>query len=282
MSIKFLGQFLLERGKIIREELLEALNLTKSTNLSIGQIALESEDLTREQIDSICICQKSTDKLFGEIAVEKKYLTQEQVDELLMIQKNERFSLRDALIQKGYLTMQELQEEMKYIQERSEAIEAKNLEVIQASKHPDVEQAFIDVALKMLRRVAQMDLACYELHRDKNKQNAEYWNINQAFYGDISGIFTLSISEKTFLKIASEMIQEQQRKIDDLSKDAGKEFVNMVLGNVAVRLSEKGTKISIKLPEISTKLNDVIDTDELLVARFVSSEYEVRCILCLH
>jgi len=154
--------------------------------------------------------------------------------------------------------------------------------VIQASKHPDVEQAFIDVALKMLRRVAQMDLACYELHRDKNKQNAEFWNINQAFYGDISGIFTLSISEKTFLKIASEMIQEQQRKIDDLSKDAGKEFVNMVLGNVAVRLSEKGTKISIKLPEISTKLNDVIDTDELLVARFVSSEYEVRCILCLH
>ena len=66
MSIKFLGQFLLERGKIIREELLEALNLTKSTNLSIGQIALESEDLTREQIDSICICQKSTDKLFVE------------------------------------------------------------------------------------------------------------------------------------------------------------------------------------------------------------------------
>ena len=43
----------IEQGKIIREELLDALDLQKSMNAKIGTIALEGNYLTQEQIDSI-------------------------------------------------------------------------------------------------------------------------------------------------------------------------------------------------------------------------------------
>lgn len=281
MSIRFLGQFLLEQGKIIREELLDALKLQKSMNAKIGTIALEENYLTQEQIDSICICQHNEDKLFGEIAVEKGYITQEQLNEILTIQKNEHFSLSDALIQKGYLTVEELQAEMKFIQERAEAIETKKLQILQTSRRPEVENAFLNSTLKLLRRIVHIDLECFDLQRDRSKVNNYVWNIAQEFYGDVSGIYILSMREKSLLKIASEIIQEQQRTIDDLSKDSGKEFVNMLVGNAAVLLSEKNTKITINAPQIYSDFNSIeLNGEEFIAATLVSPDNEaIQCII---
>ena len=69
MSTRFFGQYLLEKGRITSQQLLDALECQKGVTAPIGVIALERGLLTTEQIKQVLQQQKKTNQRFGEIAV---------------------------------------------------------------------------------------------------------------------------------------------------------------------------------------------------------------------
>ena len=241
MSGKFFGQFLLEKGKILKEELLDALEFQKNINVKLGTIALDSGYLNSAQIEKIHQEQHRTDKLFGEIAIELNYLTSEQLEELLTIQKNERISFGDALMQKGYISLQELESELKLFKEKypDSTEEVKKT----LSKAPKLSEIFVDTTIKLLRRLGDLSTDIVEYHEDSKRIAPYLWNVYQEFYGDLSGILILSVNEPAFLKIASTIADEKFIKIDDFAKDGMKEFINVVLGNTITKLSGKDINV---------------------------------------
>jgi len=104
MAVKFFGRFLLRKGIITEDQLLDAVNYQKEMNRRIGAVAVERKLLTKKQVESVLEEQKKVDMPFGEIAVGLKYLTRKKLDDLLFLKNVNHVYLGEALLTKGYLT----------------------------------------------------------------------------------------------------------------------------------------------------------------------------------
>lgn len=69
--------------------------------------------------------------------------------------------------------------------------------------------------------------------------------------GQIQGNMMLEMKEATALAIASKMCMMPITVLDELSKSAISELVNMIMGNAATVFSTKGTLIDITPPKLS-------------------------------
>ncbi len=101
MSVAFLGQYLITRGLITREQLDEALTEQRRRNVRLGELGVQKGMLTPEQAQRIHDMQRETDKPFGQMAVEQGYLTAQQLDELLSVQSSAYVYLGEALTGQG-------------------------------------------------------------------------------------------------------------------------------------------------------------------------------------
>ena len=104
MYTQFFGNFLLSKGVLSAEELVDAMEKQASVHLKLGTIAIHEGMLTAPEVDHIVIQQTHQDKKFGEIAIAEGYLTEEQVSQLLSAQKPDYLLLGQILIENGKLT----------------------------------------------------------------------------------------------------------------------------------------------------------------------------------
>ena len=282
MSVKFFGQFLLERGKILKQELLDALEFQKSINVKLGTIALDAGYLSADQVERINLDQQRTDKLFGEIAIELNYLTPEQLEELLVIQKSERISFGDSLVQKGYLSLHDLEEELRAFKKHNEEVTEQAYKAVLQAKSPKIPEVFLDTSIKLLRRIADMNTEIIESHSDPGRIAPYLWNLCQEFYGDLSGMFILSLNDHSLLKISSEMSDENLKTVDEFAKDGAKEFVNILVGNSVSKLGQEGYKINLKPPALFTSIGNLhIETTnaQTISIKLASMDHELQ--ICL-
>lgn len=279
MSVKFFGQYLLEQGKIIKEELLDALEFQKKNNAKLGTIAIDAGYLTSSQVEHIHNEQQRTDKLFGEIAIGLNYLTPDQLEDLLIMQKNERISLGDALVQKGYLTLSELEDVLKAFKKYQDNFLKTVRFTIAKTQSPEIPDVFLDLTVKFIRRLADFDVEVMASHNNSQKICPHIWNIYQIFSGDTTGLYMISIPDKTLLRIASGIAQEPLHEIDDFTKDAAKEFVNTLVGNTVAKLSHKGLRLNLKPPELATSLGVVKipnESTEIVSVTLGSPQFEIQ------
>jgi hypothetical protein len=110
MIAKFFGQYLLEKGVITGDQLLQAVEYQKSLHHKFGSYALRFNYLTLNQINELHreqLKDRRAEKI-GELAVEKGYLAREQVDEIIMRQKNDHLLLGEAIVRLGFMEREKL------------------------------------------------------------------------------------------------------------------------------------------------------------------------------
>ena len=249
MSVKFFGQFLIEKGTITRKQLLEAVEYQKNVNIKLGTLAIDRGLMNHEHVQEIINLQKSKNKFFGELAIEKKYLSQEQLDDLLNQQKSDRVYLGEALVEKGFMNLEELENNLNEYKKNQE----KDVEIIMESlKHiSDTSQLdiMISVTLNFFRRIADISGkigGCQKSHI--NQRNLSY-AVRQKVSGDVNGYYILNISRDIFLQIAIKMLKAHIDEVDDISIDASKEFVNIIIGHICSTLSSQGMNVEAEAPE---------------------------------
>jgi len=107
---KFFGQFLFEKRRLSRRQLMDALYLQERTNKPLGLMALELGFLNHEEVQQILELQKEQDETFGNIALSLGLMTREQLGVLLQAQNEHHLLLGEALVQQGLLDYEELTE----------------------------------------------------------------------------------------------------------------------------------------------------------------------------
>lgn len=112
MAVKFLGQFLLERGAITSEQLQAATAAQRACNLLLGELAVREGLLTAAQAQRIHQRQRSDERRFGDIALELGLLDPAQLEALLARQKATRRLLGEVLVEQGALDPARLQAEL--------------------------------------------------------------------------------------------------------------------------------------------------------------------------
>lgn len=249
MSVKFFGQYLLEKGKITREQLLEAVEHQKSINVSLGTVALEKGMLNPDQINKIHFEQRKTDKKFGELAVTLGLLTADQVDQILKAQMSRHVYLGEALVKKGFLTLEQLDQALKQYESEQAKDKTEISSFLLRIKNTDLVEAYVDLTVKMFLRMAREIVKVSGCHTSKSALNFNQWSFSQNVHGDMPVNFILDVSQELFFTLAGAMMQKEIKEPSEEAIDAVKEFVNIVTGNACARLSLRGLKLRPEPPK---------------------------------
>ena len=83
MFTQLFGNFLLQKGIVTTEQLIEAIKHSSESHIKVGSLAIHSGYMTPEQVERVYIFQTHEDALFGQIAIRENFINEEQLDEIL-------------------------------------------------------------------------------------------------------------------------------------------------------------------------------------------------------
>ena len=109
MFTQFLGNYLLQKGLVTKDQLFNAMSRLSQTHIKLGTIAIHEGLMTANEVDECLYVQTREDKRFGEIAIERGYLKESQVEELLSKQTPDFILLGQNLVEDGVFSYEELE-----------------------------------------------------------------------------------------------------------------------------------------------------------------------------
>lgn len=272
MAAKFLGQFLLERGSVNKQQLLAALEAQSASHPVLGELAQARGMLDAEQSRRINERQRADDRSFGQIAQALGLLDAAQVDELLAEQKSRRRMLGEILIEQGTLTRAQLDEALAAHQaEREHAVEA--LEIGVAS-HALGEAAAgaITTCNRLFPRVLRARCQFSSLVTDV----AEVTGCDVTAHVRIRAELPLTVGigcdldtmhnmAQAFLSIAPQDCDE------DLAVDALGELVNVLMGYVVRIAMGDDAQYRASPPDTTLAASDFVEQGERTLAIAMTS-----------
>ena len=249
MGIKFFGHYLLDEGKITNEQLTEVIDYQSKNNLSLGELAVRDGFINTGEANIINDKQRSLDKRFGEIAVSLKLLTDMQVEKLLQIQKKEKVFFGEVLIMKNFMDKKALDVELARFKEH-EQIEIVELDdKIKAIDKDNIIKNSIGILQTLYFRIVHNPIKLVRMN-STGSMNHKGIIAFQKMRGDIHLDFALQPEDAVSLAISTEFLKTKFDAIDDMVIDIVCEFVNIVLGNIAVKFSAGSAEIDLTPPII--------------------------------
>ncbi|MFW5735030.1 MAG: hypothetical protein ACOCWR_08230 [Oceanidesulfovibrio sp.] len=152
--ISFLGQFLMRKGLVNEEQLLEAVGYQKGVNELIGDLAVRREYLAPNDVEAILRSQRESELPFGQIAVEQGRLTEAQRESLVQAQAMGYVFLGEALLANGFLTALEFVEAINEFSRVERALAACNRDVLHSTEHQDLFLKVVDSFRDALSQLA--------------------------------------------------------------------------------------------------------------------------------
>jgi len=246
MGIKFFGHYLLDEGKLTSEQLTEAVDYQATQNLSLGELAVRESLITTKEANTINDKQRSLDKRFGEVAISLGLLTDPQIGDLLQIQKKEKVFFGEILILKKFMSEVELENELKNFEEQQQLEVVKLDDKIEAIDKDGVIKDSIAILQKLYSRIVldHIKLVTIETQESASKGVIAL----QKMRGDIHLDFAIQPEDAVSLAIASKFLKMEFDDIDEMVLDIISEFVNVILGNIAVKFSQGNTKVDLTPP----------------------------------
>lgn len=252
MIPKFFGQFLLERRIINSDQLSKAIDYQQKQKLKLGELAVQEGFMDQAQVDQVRNAQKSTDKFFGEICVEKGLLTPDQLKKIITLQKNNHVYLGESLVHLGILSQDEVRKQLDNFKEDQKEIDEHEVKI--SINHPKKEYFFhfIDLTVKLLRRVANVETKVGDMEIREDKCEPHYVTAVIEFSEDINLKFIISLNEEVAKIIAKEFLEEEITDPEMIAENTG-EFLNVICGNISTKLQILGLKTQISVPQFFRK-----------------------------
>ena len=251
MSVKFFGQFLLERVVLTPEQLLEAVSYQENRNHRFGQYAESKGFLAVKDVARLNEEQKNTDLRIGELAVKLGMLSSMQVEEVLTMQRNDHVQIGQILLMKGFMDEATLEAELWAFREDQKAYAEGDVVVPEGVKNAETVSTLVDITLKMLQRVAKVDVKDDEGEVLGRKLDEAYCAVSITLSGGLNCDYVLLCDEGVARSIASAIIgQDASGEDREMVVDGVKEFANVVCGNILGKMAQRGKSVEISVPHV--------------------------------
>lgn len=237
------GNFILNKGYLTKEQVLQALSIERETHVKIGVLAVNSGKISADQVEKIHLAQQSTDKRFGEIAIEKGYINEKELDEMLSQQKG-HVALMQAIIDLRFMDLKEI--DKVFTQYTSENVITdggdKILEDIikEVVEDNDVHYNYLYLMIRNINRFLDSLVMI-----DKSDIKEMNLCVQQKITGDIN-LSTNLILDSEATKMVVEKFSIKGLDIDD--NEIVQEFLNLVNGLYLVNLSNNGKECQMQAP----------------------------------
>ncbi len=276
MSVKFFGQYLLEKKLITPKDLLKAIDLQEKTNLRFGDLVISLGLMTRAQAEEVHQAQRLKDLQFGEMAVAMGYLTHEQVKHLLHQQRSNHLFIGQALVKIGALSEGQMEEALNAFNTEQSSYLTEKITIPPDIPCPPVWEIVADQTCKMLTRIAGLpNRAGQCISTDKLPKKPVV--VEMGFSGTVSARFLVTLSESGRKMIAQAILKEN-RQDPDLGQnldDSLLSFINMTCGNIATKATQLGYNIDItparfKNPAAASETEEVTDLLGMIIPVYLS------------
>lgn len=275
MSVKFFGQFLIERGEIDAPALQRALEHMDGVNRPLGQLAVEEGLLTSAAADRVNVRQRETDYPFGALAVEMGLLTNAQVDSLLRRQSQRRIQIGEALVQLGCLASDRLGpllDEFKLDQAPYTAGRAPLPDELVGVRAAEV---VLDFLPKFCLRVARIRLKVGDF-RSASAAPEQAHRVSVTVRAKTSLEIGLACDRTFARRLAAAISGVEAEAIDEALVDDGiGEFLNVLAGNALAALEKESLHADLGPPCMGVALREGWEFET------ASGEGEAWLVLCL-
>jgi hypothetical protein len=252
MAVKFLGQFLMERGLITPQQLLAATEAQRASNPLLGELAVRQGLLTEAQARRINDRQRADDRRFGDIALEMGVLDAAQVESLLAAQKAGRKLFGQVLLEQGAIDAATLEAEL--AAHRADQDAANHALAVGVADHALAELANGAIALCGRLFPRMLDSQCQaagllgpqQLDAYPHTAHVRIEGEQPLFIGMACDLDTMRAMVCAFLKIGPE------RCDDALALDGLGEVVNVLMGYVVRNVLPDDVQYRAFPPDLST------------------------------
>lgn len=253
MKEGFFGQYLVGKGILLRDQLVDILKIQRQFNKKLGELAISEGILSLQEVEKILIMQRSDDRLFGEIAIELGCMSNEKLDWLLELQHQQQRSLAEILIETETLEKNVISQELQnYASSQKEYENRFNLEWIKNNiKDGDVIESLLSKTIKLVSLLGNMDVYEGEARFDREYLEDLDILIIEDISGDRNLRYIFNATKNIILAVANGIMGGQGLYLSDgICLDAGCEFVNIVCGNAISKLAELGLSLEINTPQV--------------------------------
>ena len=288
MFDRIIGKYLLEKGRLTKEQLSIAYDIQESRRAKLGVIAVSEKLMTVAQAEEINALQATMDKRFGDLAIERGYITEIQCGYLLSLQQNEFMTFTSALVEKKIMTLEEVdsmiseyQQEKQFTDEQMTILKNCDVDMIvpMFTDSDDEEyNAIFRYGIKNIYRLVDTHLSIGNAYTVGNVK-AECVAY-QSFSGDVTATVALIGKNADLQKMAKSYTKEEFIETEEDALDAMCELINCINGLYATDRSKKGKKIDLEPPYFLTKFGE-IDADEVKVMPVYCAGAEVLLVVSL-
>lgn len=268
MFSQFFGNYLLDKGKMTKDQFTSCMEYMRANRVKLGLIAESEGLLTRKQADELNHLQMQSDKRFGDLAVEKGYLTDADISHLLQLQGNPYLIFVQALEENKIMNRDEITDLVSEFQKESgltntalESIKYGDFDrLLPAFVETDKEEylSFMALALRNIVRFVSSYIRIDEA--EKVCEYSAKYIAYQKTTGAYEGFLGFASDDDAILTIADGYAGEYFEKPDEDALDSVCEFANCINGLHATELSYKEISIDMLPPEFlfdeTIKYND--------------------------
>lgn len=258
-----LGNYLVETGKITKEQLIDVINKQDSVRVKLGLLAVSEGMMTTQQAEEVGLLQAEQDKRFGDIAVEIGYLTQDQVTRLLKKQGGAYLSFMQNLMDEDLIDMDEIdllvndfKTAFNYSNSDFEAIKSDEVERIlpfllpeEALQYKDLVSTVVRTLIRLIDR--HMYLGQAVMVDDLPKDGVALQQVE----GEDGFFDCFSERNGALLKLCCVYGQEDFEVLDLNALDAAAELLNCSNGMYVSELSKDGRALELMPPEYTAPNN---------------------------
>ncbi|MBN1268442.1 MAG: chemotaxis protein CheX [Kiritimatiellae bacterium] len=255
MPAKSLGQFLLERGVITQEQLLDALEYQRERIKPVCDTAVRSGQSTREELAELDRKKKATKS--GTKKEEQEEDIRHRISSLQQLEASWRtlsergVFLVEALSRKGYLSLEELDRLCKeYRQETTPPeIDLGNI-LPHAPETRKILESLIEIALDLFMHYVKQVPEIRSISRAFGDIEEDSSVFAQDISGEINVRYVLLLPNRLALAMASHILGEEVKTVGQLALDAVTEFLNVVVGNTCTKFSMRNYTVNAAAPQV--------------------------------
>jgi CheY-specific phosphatase CheX len=247
MSVKFFGQYLVDRDRITPDQLVTA--LTDETGRAFANLAVAKGFMEKGDAEYLLRGEAAIDFDIGAVAVKKGILTVQQADYLrFMLQSNVKLMCRN-LVRAGVIS----QDELDYLHSEFEvsaaqfALKPQDMPESLAGR-PDII-ALVSMTEAMLKQYGVIPVHVTEPAEHSGRLQLRDVTVRLKLSGDHAGLFVLSMDRQLAVIIGGQIFGNVKLDRDEVLIDAISEFCNIVAGAAASSVAGHGHHLEFSSPE---------------------------------
>lgn len=249
MAVKFFGQYLVEKGVVSREAIVEAIALQEKQNLKLGEMAVSMGLVTPADIERAHQSQLSRDMKLGDLLVATGTLTEGQLADVVARQQATHLYIGEALIKVGALDQEKLSRQLEAFKLDQAPYVADGIALPVKVANSSLWEMTVDLTYKLVTRVLGLRFrpgTCQVV----SQLPAAHQIAALDFAGDSSARYLVAVSEPVQKKVAQALLHAAvvDHEPVEVLEDCLLEFINVVCGNVAAKASQDGLTLTINPP----------------------------------